>query len=284
MKLRQVGNDLHITDTNLNLGQTFDCGQCFRWLPDSEFADTFHGIAYGRQLTISKKNDEIIFFNTDTDIFNSLWKKYFDFDTDYDFIKKLLSKDSTMKKACKYADGIHILQQEPWETVCTFIISQNNNIPRIRGIVTRLCESFGNKISDNCYSFPSAETVSKLTADDLSVLRAGFRTKYIMDAATKIADGEINIDGLYTKPLDEARKELRTICGIGPKVADCILLFAFHRIDAFPIDVWIARALDYYYKDGFPEFAKPYGGIAQQYIFHYIRTCKQAIPDEYKKK
>lgn len=281
MNIRQSGNNIYIKTPDFDLEQTFDCGQCFRWTR-LENGD-FHGVAFGRELTVGAKDDEIIFYNTTEDDFKNIWSDYFDLDTDYSQIKSILSQDEILNKASKYAHGIRILNQDPWETVCSFIISQNNNIPRIRSIIERMCEQFGEQISSTAYSFPSVETIAKLLPDDLSPLRAGFRNKYIIDAAQKIAGGQVDIEKIKSLPTDKADALLQTIRGIGPKVSSCVLLFGFHRVEAFPIDVWIKRALDYFYKDGFPEFAKPYGGIAQQYIFHYIRTCETAIPDEYKK-
>lgn len=282
MIIKQIGTDLEVQNTDLILSQTIDCGQCFRWKEISD--NTFYGIAKNKELTVIQEDNAIILKNTTIKEFDSIWRDYFDLDTDYKKIKTILSKDETLWKAIKYAGGIHLLKQDKWETICTFIISQNNNIPRIKGIVERLCECFGEKISDTAYSFPTAEVIAKLTVEDLAPLRAGFRAKYILDAAKKVSSGEIDLSKIEKMSLEEADKLLRTICGVGPKVSACILLFGFHKIDAFPIDVWINRALDYYYNDGFPERFKKYGGIAQQYIFHYIRTCDTAIPDEYRKK
>lgn len=282
MKIRISGNNLYITAKDFDPQQTFDCGQCFRWTKLED--NRFHGVALGRELTLGSDQDEVVFYNTSAEDFENIWRDYFDFDTDYSQIKALLSKDEVLNKACRYAHGIRILKQDPWEAICSFIISQNNNIPRIRSIVERLCEQFGEQISETAYSFPTADTIAKLSPDDLSELRAGFRNKYIIDAAQKIASGKVDIEAIRSMPIEQADELLQSIRGVGPKVAACVLLFGFHKTEAFPIDVWMKRALEYFYKDGFPDFAKPYGGIAQQYIFHYIRTCETAIPDEYRKK
>ena len=172
------------------------------------------------------------------------------------------------------------MYQSPWETLCSFIISQNNNIKRIAGIIERLCENFGDELGDGVYSFPSAEKLACLSVDDLSVLRSGFRAKYIIDAAKKVSSNEVDFKKVASAELSEARAELMKITGVGPKVADCALLFGFHRLDAFPTDVWIKRALSYLYPNGFPDFADQYKGIAQQYLFHYVRTCEGVLPKD----
>ena len=174
------------------------------------------------------------------------------------------------------AGGIRILKQEPWETVCSFIISQNNNIPRIKGIIERLCENFGEKIEGG-FAFPSAEKIAALSLEELAVIRSGFRAKYILDAARKFASGEISSERLEQLSTDEARSQLMKIYGVGEKVADCVLLFAFARIDAFPKDVWIKRAMEKLFSGDLPECAVPYAGIVQQYIFHFARTTKLEV-------
>lgn len=282
MDYQVLENDICLKIKNFNLEDTLDCGQAFRWEKNDK--EVFRGVVENKYLEIFQSGDNIIFKNTTEKDFLNFWKDYFDLDTDYEKIKKIITKDSIIKKACTYAGGIKILRQYPWEMICSFIISQNNNIPRIKGIITRLCEAFGTEIKPNIYSFPTAEKIASLKLEDLDFLRAGFRAKYILDAAQKVASNQVDIKAIYNMDIEKAREMLKTIKGIGPKVAECILLFGFYRIEAFPIDVWIKRSLEYFYKDGFPEFSKPYGGIAQQYIFHYIRTCKDAIPEEYRKK
>ena len=166
--------------------------------------------------------------------------------------------------------------QEPWETLCSFIISQNNNIPRIKGIIDRLCMNFGEN-QNGVYTFPSANIIAKLSLEDLSVLRSGFRAKYILDAAKKVSSGEIDLDTLKSMDIDSARQELMKIKGVGPKVADCTLLFALEHIEAFPKDVWIKRAMEKLFGGQLPECAVPYAGIVQEYIFYYARTTKLDI-------
>ena len=157
--------------------------------------------------------------------------------------------------------------------LCSFIISQNNNISRIKGIIERLCENFGEKIEGG-YTFPTAEKIASLTVEDLAPLRSGFRAKYLIDAAQKVASGAVDLYHLRYFTLDAARDELMKIKGVGPKVADCALLFSHHHDRAFPKDVWINRALDTLFGGELPEIAKDYAGIAQQYIFFYARDTK----------
>lgn len=253
---------------NFNLEETFECGQCFRWKKlDTE---KYEGIAYGKKLTLQKLGDDLIIDGISEDEL-PFWKKYFDLDEDYGKIISDLSKlDNRLKIACESASGIRILRQEPWEALCSFIISQNNNIPRIKGIVERLCENFGEKI-DGGYAFPTAEKISKLTVDDLAPLRSGFRAKYIIDASQKVAIGEVDLKSLYTTDLNKARQELIKIKGVGAKVAECTLLYGFHRMNAFPIDVWIKRAMSTLFNGIEIDELGDYAGIAQQYIFDYSR-------------
>ena len=269
-------NSVYITGVeSFSLPHTLDCGQAFRW---EELSDNcWHGVAYNKYLKIEKLLDgTIVLHNTTKEDFDNIWVKYFDLNRDYEEIVNAVSCNEILKAASEFGRGIRVLNQEPWETLCSFIISQNNNIKRIKGIISRLCESFGEKI-DNYYTFPSAEKIASLTLDDLAVLRAGFRAKYILDAATKVSNGEINLNTLKDLPIDDARNELMKITGVGPKVADCALLFSHGHIEAFPKDVWIKRAMEKLFNGDLPEEAKKYAGIIQQYIFFYARETKLNI-------
>lgn len=253
---------------NFNLKQTLDCGQAFRW---SEGADgVWTGVAGGRRITLAASGGDIVITGSNKEDFENFWADYFDLSRDYGAIIKSFGNDKNLSAAAEFARGIRILRQEPWEALCSFIISQNNNIPRIKGIISRLCENFGDKCGDS-YTFPGAETLASLTPDDLAVIRCGFRAKYITDAARKVAGGEIDLESLKTLGYDEAQKELLKIKGVGPKVADCALLYGCGHIEAFPKDVWIKRALDEFFGGEIPQCAAENAGIAQQYIFYYIR-------------
>lgn len=258
--------------SEFDLPLTLDCGQAFRW--EETENGRWKGIAYGKYLELEKLSDgTVILYDTSEEDFNNIWRKYFDLDRDYEKIIEIISENETLKNAAEYSYGIRILNQEPWETLCSFIISQNNNIKRIKGIISRMCESFGEN-KGGYYTFPSAERVASLTLDELAPLRSGFRAKYILDAARKVSSGVVDLKNLKNIPVDDAREKLMKITGVGPKVADCALLFSQEHIDAFPKDVWIKRAMETLFGGELPEIAKPYAGIAQQYIFFYARDTK----------
>ncbi len=260
--------DFTIRNDNFDIKRTFLCGQCFRWQERED--GCFHGVAHGRYISLSQGEGCVTLHGiAEQDI--PLWEEYFDISTDYAGIISQLSADKTLSVACKASGGIRLLRQEPFETLISFIISQNNNIPRISGIIGRLCESFGSKIEGG-YAFPTAKQLEGITPDDLAPLRAGFRARYITDAVNKVNSGEVDFDEIRSLPLEPAREKLKTIVGVGDKVADCVLLFGFAKQDAFPKDVWVKRLMAQFYPDGLPECTKGVEGIAQQYLFDYVRN------------
>lgn len=273
MKIENKNNNIYIYGAeDFDLPHTLDCGQAFRWVCDEK--NVWSGVAFNRFLKLEKLTDgTVVLYNTTAEDFENIWKDYFDFSRDYGEIIKILSENSVLKQACEYSHGIRILNQEPFETLCSFIISQNNNIKRIKGIISRLCENFGDK-KEGYYTFPTAEKLATLTLEDLAVLRSGFRAKYLLDAAQKVANGEVELSKLKEMNLEDARNQLMKIKGVGPKVADCCLLFSHRHTDAFPKDVWIKRAMEVLFGGELPECAKEYAGIAQQYIFFYARDTK----------
>lgn len=261
-------NDIIVHEEDFDLDETLDCGQAFRWRKiNSDYKCTYEGTFFNDNLIISQtENNDFIFHDVSEKAFLGKWFDYFDFGTDYSQLKEIFSQDETLSKACAYAGGIRLLRQNPWECLISFIISQNNNIPRIKGIIQRLC--------DNCGGiFPTAESLSHDTPESLAYLRSGFRARYICDASNKVFTGEVNLGKISLMPLEQARTELKKIVGVGDKVAECVLLYGMHRTEAFPVDVWIKRVLAEYYPDGLPVFIKENAGIAQQYLFHYIRTA-----------
>ncbi len=255
----------------LDLKQTLESGQCFRWRRSEN--GTYYGISGSHVVTVKQCSDGVIFAaDSEEDI--RFWLMYFDEQTDYDAVIRQFAADKTLKEAAEENGGIRILRQEPFETLISFIISQNNNIPRITGIIDRLCEGFGEKITDRfggMWSFPTAKRLAELSPEDLAPLRAGFRVRYILDAACKVNSGAVGLDRIYDMSYDEGKEYLKTITGVGDKVADCVLLFAYHKTEAFPSDVWIKRITAEYYADGLPECMGDYKGIAQQYLFEYFR-------------
>ena len=283
MRIECKKNDIILYDVlDFKLSHIFECGQCFRWnrLEDNSFL----GVASGKILKISQDNETIIFHNTSMSDFHNIWYPYFDFDTDYGAIKVQLGNDEILKTAIPFGSGIRILKQDLWETVVSFIISASNNIPRIKKIVELLCENFGDKktsIYGDFYTFPDYMTISKLSLSDLSVIRAGFRDKYILDAACKFASGEISYKSLQEADTISAKNILMSINGIGNKVSDCILLFGLSKTDSFPVDVWVKRIMEtlYFNKPATPAEIESFAtdkfgslrGLAQQYLFFYAR-------------
>lgn len=282
LTVTQLENGLLVEGVqDFSLSQILDCGQCFTFskLDSADpLTETWHGTAGGRYLKIAQRQDgALLFYNTSPALFEQFWKSYFDLDTDYAHIKSILSQDSVLAKATQYAPGIRILRQNAWEALCCFIISQNNNIKRIRGIVERLCQRFGEELEHGFFSFPAPAVLAGCCVEDLAPLHCGFRAKYLIDAAQKIHSGEIDLQAIAVMPLAQARSELMKIYGVGPKVADCALLYGFYRLECCPMDVWMKRVFAILYPNGLPDCAKDYIGIAQQYLFHYARTCPQAF-------
>ena len=250
---------------------TFLSGQCFRWNEQDD--GSFCGITDQRVLRVFCQGN--LFFAegiSPAEFDRCGFGRYFDLDRDYASIAAELSGLSpVMREACAMTPGVRILRQDPWETLCSFILSQNNNIPRIKGIVSRLCEQFGTPCGQGQFSFPSAQVLAAQTPESLAPLRSGFRAKYLLDAAQKVASGALPLDSLADSPLPEARAALQTVSGVGPKVAECVLLYGLGRLEAFPVDVWIGRAMTQLFPGKTPEFFGPYAGIAQQFLFCYCR-------------
>ncbi len=271
MNYEVINSDIVLKDIScLNIKLCLFCGQAFRWTENAD--GSFHGTVKNKSVDIYQNEKEIIFRNTDEETFNKLWAAYFDLDRDYAALCEKISEDRYISEATKEYYGIRILRQDSWEALCSFIISQNNNIPRITGIISRLCENFGEKTESGDYTFPSYEKLSCLTVDDLAPLRAGFRSKYILDAAQKLTCGEISLERINEMPIEDARQELMKIKGVGAKVAECTLLYGFGRMEAFPVDVWVKRIMEEMYEEGLPECTNGVEGIAQQYLFHWRRN------------
>lgn len=262
----------------------FECGQCFRW--DLEDDGSYTGVAYGKILNVKKEDDRIIFNNTNIEDFNNIWTSYFDLNNDYGKIKEDLSKDDEiMKDATNFGYGIRILKQEPWETLISFIISANNAIPRIKKSVRLLSENFGEYLGQydgkDHYSFPSPEAIYNLSEQELAACGVGYRSKYILNTARAVIDENISLEELKELNSEDCFDAMRRFSGVGPKVANCILVFAMGKVEAVPVDVWVKRVMEYFYfhKDTpnkkIEEFARDkfgkYGGYAQQYLFYYAR-------------
>lgn len=271
MEIEIKNNDIILHGVKcLDLELTLDCGQAFRWVKEKD--ESFSGVASGVYLNISKiGEDTFLLKDTSENDFENIWRKYFDFDRDYVKICETLKEDKLLASTIDEYYGIRILNQDSWEALCSFVISQQNNIKRIKGIIERLCEKYGQEVKKGFYSFPSAKRLSKLSVEDFEELGTGYRAKYLEKLAKGVASGEIDLEKTKNLPLDKARKELLNIYGVGIKVANCALLFGFGFYDAFPVDVWMKRVMEYY-PDGLPKCFDGIGGIAQQYLFHWARN------------
>ena len=260
--------DKHIfkVDT-FSLKKTLECGQCFRFIAEANGG--YCGIVSDKHVEVSQLGSTITVTGS---ISRELLSDFFTFDIDYERIEQEISNNEIFKKILLYSSGIHILRQPLFETIITFILSQNNNIKRITSLVSSLCSNFGNEISKGFFTFPNAKTIASLNLDELSVIRCGFRDKYIMDAASKWVSGDISEEIIRKAPLEEARAELMKIKGVGPKVANCVLLFGASRFNAFPEDVWIKRIMGTLFEKGLPDYVDDYAGIVQQYLFYYARA------------
>lgn len=268
--LKQNGNLIYTELKDFDLLQTLECGQFFRYTQNE---DTFTVFYRDKCRKLSYADGTLTVYGCDED---KEITDFFDLERDYGKIKETYSKlgDIHISEAYKYGGGIRILKQDVFETLISFIISQNNNIPRIKGIIDRLCEKFGKKIEGG-YAFPTPDELKGITVDDLDSLKAGFRAKYIVDAVNKVCDGEIDLENLKNLNYDDAKAELTRIKGVGEKVANCVLLFGCGHLSSFPIDVWIKKTINHFYGDNFnPEIFGDTAGIAQQYLFYYARSKK----------
>ena len=273
---------------SFELKDIFECGQCFRWNENED--GSYTGVINNGVLNVEKQGKKIIFAGMlDGDI-KEVVRFYFDLDRNYEEIKMQLSNiDKYLKTSVEYGKGIRILNQDLWETIISFIISANNNIPRIKGIIERISKKYGTEIEWNgekYYTFPTPKQLEKATVEDLRGLGTGFRDIRIYETTQKVLSGEFNLKEVQNKDTLSAREELLTLSGVGPKVADCILLFStLKRFDVFPIDVWVRRVMNELYiknedetkvsKNEIAKIAeKKFGnleGLAQQYLFYWKR-------------
>ncbi len=262
---------------SFNIEHILECGQCFNFekIEDKHYRVT----AFGKVLFIKEYEKEVEFFPCTTLEFESIWKKYFDLNKDYDELKEFLRKDNVLNQAISFGEGIRILNQEHFECLISFIISQNNRIPMIKNVVRNLSIEYGEKI-ENGYAFPKPEILTNVSDEDLRLCKTGILSKYILDCCNKIHNNEINLSELEKLSTQDLMAELIKIKGVGVKVANCVLLFSYGRGESFPVDVWIKRAMEHFYFDGeekTKEYIQKFGeekfgelsGIAQQYIFNY---------------
>lgn len=275
---------------SFKLKDIFECGQCFRWNEQED--GSYTGIWKENVVNVKQKNNEIIFEGvTKSGDLEKEIKEYFDIERDYEAIKIKLEKiDDNMKKSIEYGEGIRILNQDLWETIISFIISANNNIPRIKGIIERISKAYGKEIKykeKSYYTFPTAEELKDVTVEEFRKLGLGFRDIRLYETTHMILENKVNLEELQKNPnTQEVREKLLSLSGVGPKVADCILLFStLKRFEVFPIDVWVRRVMnDLYIKENdetkvskkkIEDLAnEKFGnlaGIAQQYLFYWRR-------------
>lgn len=268
---------MRIKNKHFNVKQIADSGQCFRMNPVSD--DRYNLIALDRYIELVQVEDDVIDISCDKDEYDLIWKDYFDLDYDYGSIVDRLvgGSDDFLREAAAYGSGIRILRQDPFEMLISFIISQNKNIPSIKACIERICETYGMRQEDNItgtvyYTFPTPKILAEAKKEDLRALKLGYRDDYVIKASRAVVDGDLNLEALINCSHEEAVEALKTIRGIGDKVANCISLFGLYHIEAFPIDVWMRRVLSEYYQDKFdPDLYLGYAGIVQQYMFYYIR-------------
>ena len=256
----------------LDLKQIAESGQCFRMTRIE--GGTYEVIAGDRYLEVTQSGNECIFRCTDSE-YEDFWKHYFDLETDYgEYKSRINPKDQYLMNAAEFGRGIHILNQDLWEMIVSFLISQQNNIVRIRRCIQNISEKYGEKKTTAngtvYHAFPTAEALAVLEEDALKECNLGYRSKYVVRTARSIANGEVSLDAVRAMPYQEAKEELLKLFGVGVKVADCICLFALHQLEAFPVDTHINQALKKHYPKGFPKRRyKGCEGVMQQYIFYY---------------
>ena len=275
---------------NFNIKQVVECGQCFRWkkVTDSNYI----GVAYGRVIEVVQEGDKVQILNTTEEDFKNIWQDYFDFNRDYSEVKDKLIDDELLKKSMEFGYGVRVLNQEPFEILISFIISARNSIPVISKTINNISKKYGTKLQykgEDYYTFPTIEQLSIATEDDIRETGASFRSKYIVDTVRRLKDGELSLEEIMALNDDECHTKLQEFKGVGAKVADCVMLFSMKKTSAFPVDVWVKRAMIYFYdakdsslnkirifaRDRFGELS----GFAQQYLFYYARENKIKIEE-----
>lgn len=288
MKLYEKDNSIILEEIeNFDAKAIFTCGQAFRWYEESD--GSFTTVHLGRVLNVLNEKDRVIFKGTNLKEFDEIWMDYFDLNTDYKEIRKVLSNNEILPKAMEYGEGIRILNQNHFEMLISFIISANNMIPRIKKSIEVISMRYGKFICEDenrkYYSFPTVEELSRATVEDLrEFAKVGFRDKRIFDTVNMILNEKIDLDNFENLETDILREELLKFSGVGNKVADCIMLFSYKRGEVFPVDVWIKRVMEELFikkatpvkkisKEADRIFGK-YAGYAQQYLFYYGREEK----------
>lgn len=275
---------------NFNIKQILECGQCFRWEKVGEL--NYIGVAHGRVIEVIQENDKVTILNTNEEDFNNIWLDYFDLKRDYSEIKRGLEHDDILGKSVEYGYGIRLLNQEHFELLISFIISARNSIPSIMKTIKKISQKWGTPIEykgNTYYTFPTPEQLKDATEEEIKETGASFRSKYIVDTIAKVNESsyDFDLDRISKLNADECHTALQNFKGVGSKVADCIMLFSMRKYSAFPVDVWVKRAMIFFYgaedaslnkirifaRDKFGELA----GFAQQYLFYYARENKISV-------
>lgn len=282
-KLEKIDNGVKIVGVkNFDPKHIFECGQCFRWNNDEE-KNSYIGVAFEKVIEVRKKGEDVYIYNTSEKEFNDIWAEYFDLNTDYDEIKNKLKEDETLRKSIEFGSGIRLLRQDPFEMIISFIISSNNRIPMIKRAIKNISKKWGKCIEykgNKYYTFPKLNDIKDATIEELQECGVGFRARYIKGTVIALCENN-NIKNMLESDDDECYKKLQKFMGVGPKVADCIMLFGMNKFSAFPVDVWVKRAMQYFYVapdvslKKIREFAREkfgkLSGYAQQYLFYYAR-------------
>lgn len=294
--IKEIDNGVILEDIkNFELAHVFDCGQCFRW--NRQGNGNYIGVAFGKVIEVEKRGSDLIIYNTNEKEFMEVWLEYFDLRRDYSRIKEVLSNDPLLKQSVEFGHGIRILQQQPFELVISFIISANNRIPMIKRAIDNISKRWGEAIEYKekiYYTFPTVEQFSKASMEEVEACGVGFRAKYIVDTVERIHKSmteeykqEYDLNWIKAQNDDGCHDALQVFNGVGPKVADCIMLFSMCKYSAFPVDVWVKRAMQHFYlapevslkkirdfgRDKFGELS----GFAQQYFFYYARENNLSV-------
>lgn len=285
MKVYEENNTVILEGVaDFNPKHIFECGQCFRWHKEAD--NSYTGVAKGRVINVSQKDNKIYLDNTNLKDFEDIWYNYFDLGTNYTDIKNTLKNmDEHLNKASEFGYGIRILKQDGWEMLISFIISSNNRIPMIQKAIENLSRNYGTYIGNyrgkDYYAFPTPEELNKASQEEIRACQTGFRDKYIKSTTESVIKDNENISEYTSLSTDDCIKELKKFNGVGPKVADCIALFGMQKYDTFPVDVWVKRVMQEFYVDEDMSLPKmrsyaidKFGnlaGFAQQYLFYYAR-------------
>ncbi len=284
MNIIQYDNKITLENVkDFNNIHIFECGQAFRWTKEED--GSYTGVVFDKVINVKQNGTSVVFSNVSMDDYDKIIKDYFDFDTDYTEIKRLINTDEIMNTAIEFGNGIRILNQDEWETMISFMISANNRIPMIKKVIENLSEKFGDYIGEYngkaYYSFPTAEKLADVSVEDILQCKAGFRAPRIKEAAQRFLKEKHIIYNIKNTTYNDGLNYLKTFNGIGDKVANCILLFSMKQFDTFPVDVWVRRVMQTLYVDNkttdfdIKKFAEnkfgKHSGYAQQYLFYYAR-------------